>query len=175
MKLKHFDHDGRARFITFCTHRKLPLLTNNVFRKAVIDVIDKVRTETGFKLLGYVIMPDHVHLVIVPEIETEAGQIIGEIKMRSAMAIHDLITARGKEPDDKFMVRRNGKIKFVFWQRRCYDHNCRSDHAVRRAIEYCHNNPVRKGLVSGPERWVWSSYNWYQGDPDAVLEIDVSG
>jgi putative transposase len=175
MKLKHYDHDGRARFITFCTHRKFPLLTNNIYREIVVRIIDEVRKESGFRLLGYVIMPDHVHLVIVPRIETKAGEIIGEIKMRSSMAIYDLMRAGSGEILTKLMVKRSGTEKFAFWQRRCYDHNCRSDEAIWKAVEYCHNNPVKKRLVAGPERWIWSSYNWYRGNANSVIEIDVSG
>lgn len=175
MKLKHYDHDGRARFITFCTHRKLPLLTNNIYRRIVTRSIDEVRTESGFKLLGYVIMPEHVHLVMVPRIDTRAGDIIGELKMRSSMAIYNLMKKGKGDVRNRLMVRRSGKEKFALWQRRCDDHNCRSDEAVWKAVEYCHNNPAKRGLVDGPERWIWSSYKWYQGDSSAVLEIDVSG
>lgn len=60
----------------------------------------------------------------------------------------------------------------VFWERRCYDHNCRSVETTKEKINYCHNNPVRRGLVTEPGEYVWSSYNWYQGKRDVPLEID---
>ncbi len=69
-------------------------------------------------------------------------------------------------------VRRNAKSRFVFWQRRCYDHNCRTVEAVREKIKYCHMNPVKAGLVNDPLDWPWSSYRHYVGRDDAVLEID---
>jgi putative transposase len=174
MKLKHYDHDGRARFITFCTHRKLPLLTNNRFRRILIQVINDVRKEEGFQLLGYVIMPEHVHLIIVPRIEDEAGAIVGEIKIRSAKTILQLMKSGEQSMLNQLLAKRDGVKKFVFWQRRCYDHNCRTDDAVWKTIEYCHNNPVKRGLVSSPGRWQWSSYNWYRGVSESVLEMDVS-
>ncbi len=55
MKIKHYDHDGRARFITFCTHNRLPLLTNDSFRSIAVEAIKEVRARTGLKLLAYVI------------------------------------------------------------------------------------------------------------------------
>jgi putative transposase len=58
------------------------------------------------------------------------------------------------------------------WQRRCYDHNCRTPEVVRQKIEYCHRNPVRRGLVDHPSEWRWSSYNWYHGEGQILLNID---
>ena len=174
MKLRHYDHDGRARFITFCTHHRLPLLTNNRFREIIIDAIRRTREEKKFRLLGYVIMPEHVHLVIVPGLDSEVGDIVGEIKVRSATAILDLMRAGRSSTLQRLTVIRDGIEKLAFWQRRCYDRNCRSDEEVWEEVNYCHNNPVKRGLVSAPERWIWSSCQWYHGKPDAVLGMDVS-
>ena len=59
------------------------------------------------------------------------------------------------------------------WQRRCYDRNCRTPESTREKIEYCHANPVRKGLVSHPWQWQWSSYNWYEGRNDVPIQMDA--
>jgi len=80
MKLKHYDHDGRARFVTFCTHRKLPILTNHFFRDIVVSRLHETCRGFHLRLLGYVVMPDHVHLVVVPPEEAELGPIVGELK-----------------------------------------------------------------------------------------------
>jgi hypothetical protein len=60
----------------------------------------------------------------------------------------------------------------VFWQKRCYDHNCRSVDTVREKTIYCHNNPVKRGLVRHPSEYRWSSYDWYTGERDVPLAID---
>ena len=39
-------------------------------------------------------------------------------------------------------------------------------------INYCHNNPVKVGLISEPGQWSWSSYNWYNGANEVPLEVD---
>ena len=54
----------------------------------------------------------------------------------------------------------------------CYDHNCRTLETVLEKINYCHNNPVRAGLVGDPGDWKWSSYGWYQGDIDVPIIMD---
>jgi putative transposase len=69
-------------------------------------------------------------------------------------------------------VRRSGEGRLVFWQIRCYDHNCRTPEIVREKIEYCHKNPVVRGLVSDPAEWSCSSYNWYAGCENVPLSMD---
>ena len=118
------------------------------------------RANKGFKLLGYVFMPEHIHLVITPEPDTKVGLLIGALKMRIAKKYFQLEHAG--TPD----------IPDVFWQKRCYDHNCRTIDTVKEKINYCHNNPVKRGLVDSPADWIWSSYNWYCGKRDVPILMD---
>lgn len=158
MDLRHYDHDGRARFLTFCTHERRPIVSNARFRDIVVDCILESRSEFGFRLLAFVVMPEHVHLVIVPREDAEAGRIVGEIKSRSARRIHELL--RGSPLEIQLMVDRNGVRRFALWQRRCFDHNCRTPEKVCEKVRYCIWNPVARGLVGRPEDWPWSSAGW---------------
>jgi putative transposase len=174
MHLKHFDHDGRARFITFSTHKGIRVLTNDSFRKAVTDSIASVRQSHPFRLIAYVIMPEHVHLLILPPIDMCVGPAVGDIKRASARNIHRILAESANTLGSLLTVTRNGQEKRVVWKRRCYDHNCRSDQSVREKVRYCHYNPVKRGLVARPEDWKWSSCRWYRGERDVPLSIDVS-
>ena len=173
MRLKHYDHDGRARFITFGVHQRNPVLTDTTLRRLVIKCIDDIRNDYKLRLIGYVIMPEHVHLVLIPPEEVKLGYVIGELKRISARQIHRHLDNTDSVLTNRFMVTRNGRKKFAFWQRRCFDHNCRSEEAMWSRVEYCHKNPVLRGLVAKPEDWIWSSYRWYAGDRDVVLRMDV--
>jgi len=117
-------------------------------------------------------MPEHVHLVLYPENELKLGPVIGELKSLSARRI--LSSWKERKPDalEDLLVNRAGVPKHAFWQRRCFDHNCRSEKTVLEKISYCHDNPVRRGLVEEPGDWKWSSYWWYQDRRDVPLEID---
>ena len=172
MKLRHFDHDGRARFITFCTNRQVPVLSNAPFRRIVADSINEVRKALGFRLPAYVMMPDHVHLVLVPRIDTEVGHLVGEIKRVSARRLHAALKEKESTLSARLTVMRDGRMRFSLWQRRCYDHNCRTQESIWEKVTYCHNNPVRRALVKDPAEWLWSSYRWYQGMSGSLLEID---
>jgi len=162
VKLRHFDHDGRARFVTFCTHRIIPVLTDDACRQAILDSINEVKSSSGFQLLAYVIMPEHVHLVLVPGENSSLGPPVRDIKRLSAKTIHALLLDRRSTLLSKLTTARNGVHRFVLWQRRCFDRNCRSEQKMWEAVRYCHNNPVKRGLVSDPARWKWSSYAWYE-------------
>jgi putative transposase len=118
-------------------------------------------------------MPEHVHLVMIPAVKMKMGHVIGEIKRLSSKRIHEFLLHGDNNLLPKLTVKRNGVYRFAFWQRRCYDHNIRSEESLSEKVNYCHYNPVKRGLVKDPETWEWSSYRWYQGRKDVKLEMDV--
>jgi len=158
-ELRHYDDLGTARFVTFGCHDQQCLLSDISAKKILVSQINNAREKYRFKIFGYVIMPDHVHLVIYPPEGMKLGLVMREIKSKTA---REYFASIKKEPEGKR----------VFWQKRCYDHNCRSVGAVWEKIKYCHKNPVRRGLVADPGGYIWSSFNWYQGERDVPLEMD---
>jgi putative transposase len=171
--LRHFDHDGRVRFITFPCHERLPILTNNEFREIVARSIDDARARHAFRLLAYVIMPEHLHLVIWPEEESKVGTVVGWMKQEAARGIAKLLRETRSPQLDRLEVTRDRVKKLALWERRCFDHNCRDTDSIREKVQYCHNNPVKRELVPDPSRWRFSSYNWYQGALNVPLKIDA--
>ena len=159
-KLRHYDNEGTARFVTFCCYRNLPFLDSEVAKRLLLEELNRTRRKHGFKLLAYVIMPEHVHLVLHPPDGMPLGLVVREMKSRSA-----------RRWFAEEMSGRQGD-KRVFWQKRCYDHNCRTPEATLEKIRYCHANPVRRGLVAEPGEYYWSSYNCYLGVKDVALEVD---
>ena len=71
-------------------------------------------------------------------------------------------------------VWRDGHNRLAFWQRRCFDHNCRNEDALWNKVRYCHMNPVTRGLVRIPGDYPWSSYRWYYELGGVVLKLNVS-
>ena len=164
-KLRHIDGTGTARFVTFTCYRRHRYLNDPVARKFVIAGLSNLRSQLGIKILGYVIMPEHIHLVLLPPDEIELGIIIGQLKGRIAKKIISDGVYRStvlKRPDGSPAI----------WQRRCYDHNCRLPEVVIEKINYCHKNPVIRGSVNSTDDWPWSSSRWYSGNGEIILEID---
>jgi putative transposase len=158
-KLKHYDGEGTARFITLCCYRQMKYLSDPKAAELFMAKLDSMRRAYSIKILAYVIMPEHAHLVLLPSDNVKLGLVIGETKSRMAREYFAKINADNRGPN-------------VFWQKRCYDHNCRFADVVREKINYCHNNPVKRDLVTEPGEYIWSSYNWYMGKRDVPLEID---
>ena len=168
-KLRHYDHLNTARFITFTCFRRRQLLTSHAVIVEFLTQLNEIRRTYCIKLHAYVVMPEHVHLVLHPPDSLKLGPIIGELKSKSASRI---LQKNLVAPPLICTVVKDGVLRRAFWQPRCYDHNCRSRDTVIEKIAYCHMNPVQRGLVNEPVDWRWSSFNWYQGSSDVPLEMD---
>ncbi len=151
-QLRHYDVGGMVRFVTFSCYNRLPLLTNNRIADLVEDEVLSVCAIHQCRVIAYVIMPEHVHLVLLPSDGTQLGLLIREIKSRSARRAHQQLDLVSLYPE---LAADEGDRRF--WLRRCYDHNCRTWESVQQKIGYCHNNPVRRQLVAKAEDWKWSS------------------
>ena len=171
-RLRHYDHLGTVRFVTLSCYHNYNLFRTHYAILTFIKYLNRIRGTYEVKLFGYVIMPNHIHLVLLPPMDTKLGRIIGELKSKSAKEI----LAFWREKEYKILKRlsivRGGIERNVFWQRRFYDHNCRTKESVIEKINYCHNNPVVRGLVKNPADWRWSSYRWHHALDGIAIEID---
>ena len=80
-KVKHYDVEGDAHLLTFSCYRRLPLLSRDRSRQWFLDALEKARTKHGFDLWAWVIMPEHVHLLIWPrQGDTKTDRILASIK-----------------------------------------------------------------------------------------------
>jgi len=171
-KLRHYDNLGTSRFITFGCYHHNQLLNDNNIKRIFVEQLDSIRTKYNIKIYGYVLMPEHVHLVLHPPNDIKLGQIIGYLKGLSAKAALTYYRNNNTKIIDKLQTWQGTKQRTAFWQKRCYDHNCRTSQTTLEKVEYCHKNPVVRGLVKSREEWIWSSYNWYMGAEDVPLVMD---
>ena len=171
-KLRHYDHLNTARFVTFSCYRRHKLLQAPPVIRVFLETLEFVCRQYEIRVFGYVVMPEHVHLVVHPPDSIKLGPVIGQIKSKSASRI---VTERLLVFPANCSIEKAGVRRQAFWQPRCYDHNCRSPETVVEKINYCHNNPVKRGLVTEPGVWRWSSFTWYAGEahvPVAMDELD---
>ncbi len=167
-KLKHYDNFNTSRFITFSCYHRYQLMLDDRLRLIFLSHLKSICKNYSIDIYGYVIMPEHIHLVLYPREEVSIGRVIGELKSKSAREILLLFRRDNSSLLSKLTV---DKITY-FWQKRCYDHNCRTPETVIEKINYCHINPVTRGLVKEQMEWKWSSYRWYEGMDNIVLEIE---
>jgi putative transposase len=172
---KSYNIPGEAHELTFSCFQRLPLLSKDRSRQWFVEALDLARRRRNFFLWAYVIMPEHVHVVIWPrEPAYEIRLIRTALKVpvqRKALAF-----LRGQAP--RFLERLrdeqpNGEVHYRFWQRGGgYDRNIQEPATLGTMIEYIHNNPVRRGLVGQATDWPWSSARFYAGMKDVLLLMD---
>ena len=80
---RHFE-PGQLQFITTCTYRRSRLFTCQCFCWTFVETLQHIRQETGFLLIGWVLMPEHFHLLIRPEPAADTGRFMRELKKRVA-------------------------------------------------------------------------------------------
>ena len=169
---RRFENTGEIRFLTFSCFRHLPLFNNDAIKDQFIEVLAATRRKTRFRLYAWVIMPDHIHLLIEPSLpDYPVAVVLKELKGTFA----NIILRRWRELDAPILKRiRDRKGELHFWQRGGgYDRNIYSDQELLEKLDYIHNNPVARGLVEDPTAWRWSSARWYEdGDAESVLPMD---
>ena len=148
--LKRYQYAGDLHFVTFSCYQRNPYLASAASRSLFEEALERTRVRYGFFVIGYVVMFEHVHLLVS---EPATGPL--------AKAIHAL-----KLSMSKLSVQR------PFWQARYYDFNVFSHHKHVEKLRYIHRNPVNRGLVERPEDWRWSSFRHYATGDRGVVDIE---
>jgi putative transposase len=115
--------------------------------------LERTRRKYGFFVCGYVVMPEHVHLLLSePERRTLATAL---------QAVKQAVSIGLGSGDGK-----------AFWQARYYDFNVFSAHKRIEKLRYIHRNPVTRGLCAEPQDWLWSSFRHYLSGEEGNVEIE---
>ena len=166
--VKHYHEPGDVHELTFSCYRRMPILTNNKWRSYLAESIEAACRLHRFRLVAFVFMPEHVHLLVLPEEqEPDLGGFIGAMKRPCSVRIKDDLTAAKSRLLERLTVReRPGKTAFRFWQEGPgYDRNLQHEKTVMASIDYLHANPVRRGLCKDAKGWFWSSIRYYVTEP----------
>lgn len=141
-----FESPGEPRLLTFSCYRHLPLLQAEWARDAFVDQLALTKGRLGFQLYAWVVMPDHCHLLLLPDPTVAATpRILMALKSRTGVRILEQLRVNGDAPPR-------------LWQPGGgHDHNIVSHKQFLKAVDYVELNPVAKGLASRPEEYRWSS------------------
>ena len=114
--------------------------------------LERVRRDYQLSVYGYVVMPDHVHLLLSEPSRVTLAAAIKSLKQGVA--------------------RRLLKEGEHFWQKRYYDHNIRTHSQFVEKLWYIHQNPVTAGLCRSAEDWPWSSFRHFATGEEGIVEIE---
>jgi putative transposase len=182
-RMRRREVPGQARFVTFSCHRRLPLLGKPAIRDVFVEAMAAARRTHRFELFAWVVMPEHVHLLVRPRLEKvpEGRRGAGELEGRLDEALASLKTSVAKLVVGRWRELRAPVLEQLrvkgdrirYWQKGGgFDRNVRDLAAFCRHVGYIHRNPVKRELVSAPEDWKWSSVRWWMGQREGELECD---
>ena len=150
--LKRFQKAEALHFITFSCFHRLPMLEAPGPKDAIEAVLEETRARHQARIYAYVLMPEHVHLLINEPATILVAQFLKVLKQTTSRRL------RGDRER--------------FWQDRYFDRNIRGESARSEVIRYIHRNPVKRGLVTLPEQYRWSSFRHYATGDRGVVEIE---
>ena len=151
--LKRFQQTKQLHFITFSCYKRQPFLTSKTAKDIVQQILEETRQQQNLRIAAYVLMPEHVHLLTNEPKTNTLAVFLQILKQRTSREL--------KSPDQK-----------QFWQRRYYDFNVSSPEKFIEKLQYIHRNPVKRGLVSHPENYRWSSFNHYATGEPGPIQIE---
>jgi putative transposase len=144
---------GDLHFITCSCYRRQPLLGTARRRDLFLTVLEQVRRRYQFVVVGYVVMPEHFHLLISEPQERTPSTVMQALKLGFARRV--LAQMRRQRPVDQADL--FDHTPRHIWQGRFYDFNVWTSHKRAEKLRYMHRNPMVRGLVASPQFWRWSS------------------
>jgi putative transposase len=155
--LKRYYGADDLHFITCSCHQHRPHLATAEARDLFLFQLERMRKKYRFIVVGYVVMPEHFHVLMSEPQKSTPSTVMQAIKLGFTR---------------RFLERRLGGLDrntHHVWLPRYYDFNVWTDCKRIEKLGYMHRNPVTRGLVSEPGHWRWSSFRSYMyGEPGLV-------
>lgn len=165
--------DGCAHFCTATVFGYRPVLASDEARRAVVRAWVHCARRFHVDLLGFVVMPEHVHLV-VRGAAAAAEKFLQYSLQRSSRNLREILEARvrhgdGEAAETLTAVKAAGRI----WKERARSVALDVDEAVLAKLAYMHNNPVKRGLAAEPGQWRWSSWQAYDTGSSVIAAAEA--
>jgi len=167
-RLHRYYGAGYLHFITTSCYQRRPLLGTPRNRDLFLEVMEQVRRRYRFVVVGYVVMPEHVHLLFS---EPERGDPSVVMKVLKQSFARRLLGKQRTVADPRqSSLWTTALTEGHVWQHRFYDFVVFTEKKRVEKLRYMHRNPVVRGLVLEPEQWNWSSFRHYAtGERGPVL------
>ena len=172
-RLHRYYGAGYSHFITTSCYERRPLLNSPRVRDLFLNMLEQVRRRYRFVVVGYVVMPEHVHLLLTEPEHGDPSEVMKALKQGFARRLLARLRLAPNHLDHLSLgqpLSEPGRI----WQARFYDFVVYSEKKRIEKLRYIHGNPVKRGLVVEPQDWAWSSFRHYAYDePGPVVVNEV--
>ena len=167
-----------AYFITTTLSGFVGLFKQDEYVQILIRNLDFYRAKLEFKLLAYVIMPHHLHLIILPGSKGNISEIMRDFKKYTAREIIQQLEEEKRfdilDVFHKAALRYHPKEnrRYQVWEDRFDDVALYSAEVFRTKFDYIHNNPVKGGLINSQSDYLYSSARNYNPGDHSVIRVD---
>jgi putative transposase len=167
--------ENTFHYLTFVTFARVPIFKSETICQFFIDAVVETKEIFPFKLVAYVLMPDHAHLIINP-FDRNIVTVAKSIKGKSAKKTLDWLKTNGHFGSLAKLERTHPKKRnhsYSVWQKGVRSIDLESHKFVQQKSNYIHLNPVRAGLCDHPAKWKWSSYRSYFPHKPGEVPIEI--
>jgi putative transposase len=174
-KCRRYNDPGHAHELTFSCFKGQPFLSHDRARQWLSEAIELACHKHSCDVWAYVFMPEHVHLLLWPNVpDYSISKILATIKQSVSRRAIGYVSQHAPEFLSRMEdIQPNGKRHFRFWQRGGgYDRNVTEPKTIWAQIDYIHANPVRRKLCSRPHDWYWSSAADYAGIRKGPVQLN---
>ena len=155
---------GDLHFITATCYHRQPFLDTPARRDLFLHVLEHMRRRYRFVVLGYVIMPEHFHLLVSEPQSKTLSTVMRALKLGFSRRW----LSPGRAPPAAHSAARAAS----HLQARFYDFNVWTERKRIEKLRYLHRNPVKRGLVASPEQWRWSSFRLYSSGEVGLVKVN---
>ncbi len=177
MALHRFYGGRDLHSLTFSCHQRQPLFKSAAHSDLFLQILERVRRRYRLVVLGYVVMPEHVQLLVSEPQRATLSTAIQALKVGVVRSLEGGSPRSRKTSETWGTPSVSGSRKSNhFWQARFYDFNVWTEKKRIEKLRYIHRNPVARGLVASPEQWKWSSFRWYSSGelgPVRINDTDI--
>jgi putative transposase len=161
-KWSNLNLPGALHFVTVICVNRLPVFTEEICCRVFLIELKQLNEKWPAKLVSYVLMPDHFHLISNPR-DGRIREFCRDLKSKAAKKIVKVSTRF------KFPVTKDGH---QVWQQSFKAKPLWSGWMIKQKISYIHANPVRARLVKSAKDYYWSSFRSFYDQGDAPLAVD---
>lgn len=172
MKLFKSKEPNTFHYITAVTFDRVPVFRSENCCQFFIDNLVEIKEKHPFKLVAYVIMPDHVHLILNP-LECDISKILMKIKGKSAKLIIDWLKENNYKSSLEKLKLNIKNREYAVWQKDSSAIDLFSYKFLRQKSDYIHLNPLRAKFCDQPAKWKWSSYHAYLPHKKGEVPIEI--
>jgi len=163
-------------FITTAAIRHAHIFRRDVIKRILVDNLNTGRILGQYELYAFVIMPNHIHIIIKCLGKYQPKDVVREYKKATANLILRHFEAEGNaEALEQLaqVVARTHKQQFAVWEPEYQAKNVFSPDFLQQKLDYIHNNPLQSHwrLAARPENYLWSSARFYYGLGKALIPL----